>query len=39
MGSRCEARMAGATPKIIPIKAETPKDKATDQKVTDVGKK
>lgn len=30
------ARIAGATPKIIPTSAEKPKANATDQKVTEV---
>lgn len=36
MGSRREARIAGATPKITPIKAENPDAKNIDQYVTDV---
>jgi len=38
MGSRREARMAGATPKIIPTKVENPKDKTTDHQGTVVVK-
>src|SRR3989338_3513446 len=38
MGSRREARMAGATPKITPTKVENPKDKITDHQGTVVVK-
>ena len=38
IGLRREARIAGATPKIIPTAADTPKARATDAKDTLVGK-
>ncbi len=36
MGSSRAARMAGATPKIMPMAAENPNDNSTDQSVTEV---
>ena len=39
MGESLLALRAGATPKIIPTKKETPKAKATEEKVTLAGKK
>lgn len=38
MGSRRAARMAGATPKIIPTRVENPKDSKTDHQGTVVVK-